>query len=51
MIKLKELIPKTIIKITTPFMILDGEPKSGVFDSKIKTIEPYFQGKQYNEKN
>ena len=43
--------PKTIIKITTPFMILDGEPKSGVFDSKIKTIEPYFQGKQYNEKN
>ena len=32
-------------------MILDGEPKSGVFDSKIKTIEPYFQGKQYNEKN
>ncbi len=47
MIKLKELIPKTIIKITTPFMILDGEPKSGVFDSKIKTIEPYFQGKQF----
>ena len=43
--------PKTIIKITTPFMILDGEPKSGFFDSKIKTIEPYFQGKQYNEKN